>query len=716
MPSDYYRSEPVRLEPVTDPSGVAVIDDIQGVRVPFVTPESVVPSPNASMEFCFPTDVSYDLDTTSLRIPTPVNVCVRDRAGRVVVDVPHHASETLSFDQYTVEIGGLGVKVYLSVRSGLRIPPATEGTRTITAVDAERICLGVRSLHNRPATTVTTTDDPTDVMRALSCFGSALKTTSCERSFPTLRGHPPQIERGSRFAAPPALERTPAETDIHIELPPTFEHIYPAASLAYYLAAPIVSGDRPRLVVDGTAHSLEHPDGYDRAVARLLEHVFTLDCLTRTEGFYPVRLAERERIEDAIDLDFAALYDQPLAEQVATYLTVPFETVAPIVPRWPLTTTVAPTEANIEILPYVVADLSCIRTPRTETATEPAVDAYHDPLNEFLRSSSMSGEQRSARGSFELDTEWVHTQTPQSTESITHLWFDDGYPIAGAKPTLDACQRRLAATSSGPIDVAVLSNAPEMHAETDVAELYGMRDLIAFDVTVFEERKRTAVREILTTEYDLVHYIGHVTDDGLQCADGWLDAATLDRVGTRSFILNGCRSVGQGMALVEAGAIGGLCTLRDVANTPATNVGRTVARLLNAGFSLGGALDLITDFSVTGHQYMVVGDPRLTIATCKGMTALLLEVHSQGPEQYEATVFGRPVASAQLGSLCMPFLGAEETYTLNSGRILSKAVTRTELQTLLDRDRFPVRLDGELTWSDRITDDMLSATTTSCEQ
>ncbi|WP_248905545.1 hypothetical protein [Halocatena marina] len=708
----------VRVEPTTDPQGVTVIDDIQGIRVSLGTTEPVIPLSGAPTAFCFPVDVAYDIDTESVRIPMPVNVCVRDHVGSVVADVPPNTSKTLGQGQYTVEIGGLGVKTYLAVQSELRIPAATDGGRTISVENTDPVGLGVRSLHNQPATTVTTTDDPTDVMRALSCFGASLKTTSCERSFPSMRGHPPQIKHGDCFDAPATLERTPAETDIQIEVPSTFEYIYPVASLAYYLNAAVVPGDSPRLLVDGTAHPIEHEDGYDAAVFRLLKHLFTLDCLTRTEGFYPVQLAGREQIEESAGLDFAALYDQSLGEQVNTYLTVPFETVASIVPRWPLTTTIAPTAAHLGVLSYVAADLSSIRTPETErSVTTRAGSQYAASINEFLRgtsttapsfrgqSSATADQQIQQRGPSDDSTDggWTRALNPPSTGSITHLWFNDGYPIAGAKPTLDACQRRLDAHSSGPIDVAVISNAPEMHDETDVADLYGMRDLIAFDVTVYEECSQTALREILMTEYDLIHYIGHVTDEGLQCDDGWLDAATLDHVETRAFILNGCRSVDQGMALVESGAIGGLCTLSGVANTSATDIGRTVARLLNAGFSLGGSLDIITDTSVTGYQYMVVGDPRLTITTCKGTAATLAEIHSIEKDQYKVSIHGFPAPSTSLGALSMPYLGNEKEYSLNSGQLVTKTVTTAELQAHLELGRVPVRHEGTLTWSDMLT-------------
>lgn len=707
----------IRVEPAADTCGVVLIDDIQGLQVPIETAEPVQPRACAHTEFCFPIDAAYRLDSTTFSIPVSVNVIVRDSTGTVVAHVPPEMSKTVSAGQHTIEIGALGIKTYLSVHGEIRIDAATEDGRTLTIPKTDQVSLGVRSLHTQPAATITTTDDPESVMRAVSCFGSALKTTSCERSFPSLRGHPPRLERGDRFHAPGSLERTREEADIRLEVPSTFESVYPAASLAYYLDAAVVPGTPPQIVANGSAHTLEGSDGYEATVARILKHVFTLDCVTRTEGFYPIRLSEREHLEATTALDFAELYDRPLAEQVNAYLSIPFETVEPVVPRWPLTTTLSPAPDKSAYLPYVAADLSCIRTPQSTPIPESAVTApYQDAIEEFLRARTTDqngaddAETSALRGSRTPDRR-TRTLKPASTESITHLWLDEGYPIAGAKPTLNACRRRLDANPSGPIDVVVISNAPEMRAEADVADLYGLRDLVAFDVTVHEELTSAALREVFATDHDLVHYVGHVDNEGLQCADGWLDADTIEHVDTRAFILNGCRSVEQGTALVETGAIGGLCTLRSVGNSPATDVGRTVARLLNAGFSLGGALDVIADESVTGHQYMVVGDPRLTITTCKGPTPNLVEIRTKESDQYDVSIYGSPVSTAHLGTLSMPHLRANETYYLNSGHIVTKTVSASELRSYLALGRIPVRLNGNLTWSDRLTSVSLTSDT-----
>ncbi|PYZ02677.1 hypothetical protein C8039_03465 [Halogeometricum sp. wsp3] len=71
---------------------------------------------------------------------------------------------------------------------------------------------------------------------------------------------------------------------------------------------------------------------------------------------------ERAAIEPYVDLDFQSLYQQPLAEQVATYLQVPYDVIEDHIPKWRLTTHIDPVPANEEQLPYVVDDLAIVRT------------------------------------------------------------------------------------------------------------------------------------------------------------------------------------------------------------------------------------------------------------------------------------------------------------------------------------------------------------------
>jgi hypothetical protein len=240
--------------------------------------------------------------------------------------------------------------------------------------------LGARSYHSQPAATITTTENPRDVMQAVSAMGSALKTTSPERSFPTLRGHPPAIELGDELRIPDGLDAP--DTGIRIEVPPVREAVYVVAPLAYYLGAEVVPGDQPRLVTDdGFEHRLA-PD-FEESVERVLKQTFFLDCIVWTEGRYPVELHERTAIDNDLDLEPAALYHRSSAERLAAYLSVRFETVQEHLPTWKLTTHVAPEPENVEILPFLIDDLAIVRMPEGTTVSRAVSQA--NAVEQFAR-------------------------------------------------------------------------------------------------------------------------------------------------------------------------------------------------------------------------------------------------------------------------------------------------------------------------------------------
>lgn len=704
---------PVRAEVNlgTVPPTLDIIDDIQGIRAQLSIDRTCHLTRCSSEPFLFPIDTAYELSPMTLWTHQRNTIMVRDSDDDIHTDITNHGGVTLLPDTYLIDVCSMGIKSYLLVEGMVTIQTDENRGQVIDCSEAETVRLGLRSLHESPAATVTTTDQPRDIMRAFSCLGSSLKTTSCERSFQSLRGHPPLLKRGEQFRAPSGLERTAETASVRIEVPPTLESLYPIAPLAYYLNATVQPGDSPRLVAGETTHDLHEGEDIETWAGQLLTHLFTLDCITRTEGFYPITLGERETLEQRLeadgrdDIDFATVYDYSLPEQIQTYLSIPFETVEDLVPRWPLTAEVLPEATQLPYLPFIVDTLGkvrCIPTSRSQSPApiSPEVEAFCRNANARAAQAGLTRNSSNPSRAPE-DTSGISTDvhSPPETDSITQLWLGDGYPIKGAKPTLEACHRRLDANPSDAIDVAVINNDPKMQAESVVADLYGQRDRIEFDVTIYEGLSRSAVRDVLSADHDLVHYVGHVDDQGIQCDDGWLDAKTLDTVNSRAFVLNGCRSHEQGMALIEAGAIGGLCTLTNVSNTAATNIGQMVARLLNGGFSLGGALDVINEESLTGQQYMVVGDPALTIVHSQGNAPILAEITPESDDDtYMVNIYGYPCSRSPVGGPHISSISNNDTYYLHGGHHTTLTVSRTELVEYLRRKQIPVRIDGSLTW------------------
>ena len=441
---------------------------------------------------------------------------------------------------------------------------ASDGETHIEFDEETTLTLGLRSFHEHPAATVTTTEDPYDLLRAVSTFGSALKTTSPERSWPTLRGHPPLLEHGEELSVPDGLE--PPDTDVHLEVPPTLGHIYRVTPLAYYLGAPVRAGTDPVLVADGTELDLREDGDLDEGIRRTFERAFLLDCIDRTEGLYELDLYERSALDEDLPFDPATVYDQSLAEQLRTYAEVPYTFIEPVVPEWPLCSDVQATPETISYLSFVANRLSDVRIA-DEVGARPVADETEAPeLETFFR-----GEQRGiARDGIASDTpEWDDLDffRPPEAQSTTHAWVGDGYPLGTAKTNPDAIRRRLDRTvdDSGLITVQLVCNDEAMEDET-AGELYGLRDLLVFDISVDHDMTTEEFRELCHEDIDFLHYIGHVDKGGIVCADGSLDLRTLDSTGIRAFLLNACHSYQQGEALVNAGADGGIVTLSRVFN------------------------------------------------------------------------------------------------------------------------------------------------------
>ncbi len=704
--SETARRPHCRSHPSRD--GVEIIDPIDSARFALFTPEPVTPTEIDADAFRVPVDVAAAVETRSVTVPKHGSVVVRTDDGDMVADTADGGDRSLPPGAYSLEVTTAPMKLYLGVESAVEIAHADHGVELAFGVTAT-LRLGARSFHEQPASTVTTTDDPRDVMRAVSLFSSALKTTSPERTFPTLRGFPPLVEVGDEFDAPDGLER-PA-TGVRLVLPPDLEYVYPASTLAFFLGADVVPGDDPRLVVGETVHPLPAGDGFERAVHRALKQTFTLDCVARTEGFYEVDLHERRELESRVDLDFADCYDRPLAERVAAYLDEPWAAVEPCVPTWNLTTDVRPDTAHVEALPYLVDDLSLVRCPdrsRGSVAPTPkaVADFYRGGDDDFLRSAATGEFTRNAGRHAEASGPGEVFQ-PAPADAVEHAWVGDGYPLGANKLTLPGLRRGVEWTPSEDhrIGVRVVCNDEQMREEDAVSEFYGVRDLIEFDVGVDYDLSTAELRELLAEETDFLHYIGHVDDRGFQCADGFLDAHTLDDVGVRAFLLNACSSYEQGEALVERGSLGGVVTLSDVANSVATSLGRPMAKLLNCGFPLRSALSVAQDHVLTGGRYVTIGDGGVTLCQAESGVPKVARLEPQGDaievlfQHYWTRTYG-------LGTQTI------HTFTDSNLRYLSTEtpeirVEQGNIERLLNLELLPVKVGSDLRWSDSLRADDL---------
>ncbi len=682
----------VTFDVPADESGVSVIDPIERRRYVLSTPSEVHPTPTDPADLAVPVDSAVTIETDELRLRSSVMTVVRNASGEMLTYVEFGSERRFAAGTYYVDICA-PIKLYLLLDGPFAVSVHRSGV-VISLDERSPVIIGGRSYHERPTGSLTVPDDPTAAMTALSHLSSALKTTSPERSFPTLRGHPPTIERGDELTIPDGIE--PADTGVAIEIPPEYEYVYPTASLAYYLGADVRSGSSPRLVTDtGFEYSLSEANGsdYERAIERVLKGTVLLDCIVRTEGFYHLDLYERRQLEPTLPFDPADAYDWSLMDRLEAYLSVPYASLEPHVPKWPLTAYVPPTPRGIELLPFAVNDLALVKLPTEESSTPS--DTQQTDVEWFMRGDEFV---RSPADSTAIVT--TPSDDSDQSGSIEEAWVGEDIPLGASKMTASAFRNRLdRPLSSDAISIAVVCNDDRMIEEYDaVSETYGDRDSLAFDIRSHERLDRSELAAVLEADHEFVHYIGHIDDDGFRCADGTLDAASLDHVGTDAFLLNACRSYEQGMELLERGSISGVVTLENVIDRNAIEVGCTIAQLLNRGFSLRGALDVMVRANEMLGEYILVGDGSMTLVQPESGVAKSNIVEPVG-DCYEVTFRAHFGHIEGVGSAFNVHTDVSDCSYLVPGDSEPLVLDATELEAVLSLSEDPVIYQGEFSWS-----------------
>ncbi|ELY46620.1 hypothetical protein C495_05918 [Natronorubrum sulfidifaciens JCM 14089] len=251
----------------------------------------------------------------------------------------------------------------------------------------------------------------------------------------------------------------------------------------------------------------------------------------------------------------------------------------------------------------------------------------------------------------------------------------------------------------GPLEIEVICNDSEMSKElVSVHCAYRNRNDLPLDVTVHYDLTTDELEKVFSRESDFVHYIGHIDTDGFRCSDGTISAAQIETVGTKAFILNACRSYEQGLHLIEAGAIGGIVTFREIENSVAVNAGRTIARLLNFGLPLYGALHILQKIGDGEQQYHIVGDGSLTVVQTSQGSPIAGTI-TQAEDGNDMIVDSYLSPSKDRGSVYNLTTNMAESYRLVFGKVSLQSESTADLVELLNTEPFPVLFDGELRWS-----------------
>jgi hypothetical protein len=653
-----------------------------------------------------PVDDTVTVTTDELRFPhAVVYAFALDSSARYELD-PGGEPLSVPPSEYVVDVD-TKIKSYLRFSGQATIKKTDDFDSIVVSFpERKRVIIGFRSRHERPAETITVPDSPADVATAITHLASSHKTERPDRTYPTLRGHPPLIEFGDELDVPESIRANGRDTGIELTVPPCYESLYVIAPLAYYLQASISTvknvdglGVQPRLRIPDHGIEMRFPNmpGLEREVERLLRKTFFLDCLVRNVGPYGTTLAE-SNLTDALGLDSAALYESPLADRLATYLDVSYEAIEHRLPEWHLATYVRPDYEMVETLPFLLDRMSMLYTPRTSKLE--GRELIERSLEDFYRGDP-DGSSGSRAHSGQVAS--VNIVKPDLKDARVHGWLAGGVPIDVFKSTPAAYHNRLQylERSSGSTSICVVLNDPEMAGEhDDVAAIYRRRsNEVTMDVTVEEGLTTAELARVFESEYDFVHYIGHCETEGLRCADGYLAASSLDRCSVQTFFLNACGSFYEGMELIEKGSVAGAVTFRKVLNDHAVKVGSTFAKLLVHGFSIERALRLARRRIMMGKDYAVVGDGTHALTQSDSRLPTTATLEELGDDRYLLTF--DCYSTRATGSYYFSHTEAHE-YAYLCGNESSLTLTEPELVSVLEDTEASVIYDGDVYWSEEL--------------
>ncbi|MFC7167667.1 hypothetical protein [Halospeciosus flavus] len=557
--------------------------------------------------------------------------------------------------------------------------------------ERRRITIGFRSRIRAPGTTITVPETVEGLATAITHATSAHRTTGPDRSFPTMRRHPPKVEFGDGYDIPDAVVEQTPDTGIEVHVPPDMETVFAVAPLAYYLPAELT-------VEEGVIPHVRAPDlglhyelGPDllRAAPALLKRVFWLDCLVRDAGPHGMNVSEGELL-DQLDLDAEEAYAMDPDERLLEYLDAPYTLVKDELPEWHLAMHVEPTFEHARVLPFLLDRMSYIYPP--ETTELEGRELMERSLDDFYRQSP--GPIAS-----------VDMVKPKLRQGRVHGWMAEGTPIDVFKTIPEAYFNNLdyLGADDDTISVTVVLNDKEMAGERDrVAEIYEERAKeLPMDLSLEYDLTKDELATVLEEPNDFVHYIGHCEVDGLRCADGNLSIESIEESNAQTFFLNACGSYYEGLDLVRKGSVAGAVTFRKVLDEQAAKVGTAFARMLVNGFSIERAIRLARRRIMMGKDYAVVGDGTQVITQSDAFIPATVNV-----ERLDSGDFNVRYKAGLLwghGGVYKPYVPNEQSMHL-IGNEVETTLRWDPFLNFLDRSEVPVVYEGEFFWSDEVAE------------
>ncbi|MEE6210407.1 hypothetical protein U3A55_09585 [Salarchaeum sp. III] len=596
--------------------------------------------------FLFPVDAAVGTTTGAIEFPPDVTAYLRDADGE-------HRGEfsttprDLPEGTYYLELAA-PVKTYVrlsrtAATAAYTRPRSEGGVLRVSFPEPAYVEVGARSAHDRPRATMTVPDDPRALMRAVSRFGSSIREFSPERSWPTLRGHPPAIERGDELRIPDSL--SVPDTGVTLGVPETYADIYRVAPLAYYLGATVEPASEPLLSLsNGYTAPLAPDEPLEAAVDRTLATCLVLDSLARTDGYYALPRHEYDELAGRLPFYPPNLYDSPIPEQLMEYLEVSPGLIAPYVPQWPATAVLRDDAADTELLPHALAGLWRVHVDDDRRA---------DGSREFGQAAATA-----------------HAA---------------GVPPVGDTrlvPSFRAAARRTPYVTRDDASTVVFADLDRATALRDATA--GLPDPVA----VPANDDRATVRET-AADATLAYWDRPASPGGLPCADGVLGFDALDTTALGLIVVTGERAFDAAVALAERGVPAAIAA-------PDRLPADRVADLLHC-VQVGCSVDAAVRYAGLGDAVRVVGHPTyVPVRPDDGAMPARVDIDSQPSGRHAFTSRFAVTADDPVGGAARLVHPVEhDTYHLTGVDVThAETYDSGDAAALLDHPTTIVRIDG----------------------
>lgn len=599
-----------------DGTTLRVRDTVHDEEVALTADREVDPQPALTDLFGAPVDEAVSFTIDGVRISTHASAILRDGEGNHVGGFSEkqvqHPRNT-----YVIDVTG-PVKLYVRIPD-VALSSAYETTESNGPLDldfdgAKTVTVGARSLHERPKTEITVPDDPTALAEAFSYLGSSIKEFTAERSWPTVRGHPPAIRRGEALRIPDGLSKP--DTGVTISVPPTYGALYETAPLAFYLGAEMEIESDPELVLEnGYVEPLEtETERLGERTNALLGRLLVLDSLVRVGGYVSNDRYEYEEIAGELPFYPPELYDASLSAQLMEYLEVSPSLLDPHVPERPLRATLRNGPAEAELIPHLVNDLASVSVDRDRNASSAAVDVGG------VANGALAG---------------GRTERPISSGETLLVPAAYEASLDRSPREVSDCEVLFVADAEN----AVAWRSVRTAANEEVEPPVGTADLLV-------EPTCDELSAALDGGYDLVCCLLPAVDAGIVCADGVLDPASLSSVDAWGLLLAGTGALDVSASLCERGAVTALAT----SEPPEPTTMRRLLRCLVRGHGFAEAARFVGE-SDLGKYWTVGAQPRVVLHRAGGSIPIRISVTSESPDSQRVSLWTHFVGETRIGSV-----------------------------------------------------------------